>query len=117
MYGIIIATVVAGAAILIKEERNKRIVAVIHYGRSYWRFVDIPHIFAHTTSRILPRILRKYRRKNAGLEPEPAEKHHDRQSFTSKRMPEPPRFREEPPQEPQLKPDKKDGWVGKDDFK
>ena len=68
-------------------------------------------------SRILPRILRKYRRKNAGLEPEPAEKHYDRQFFTSKRMPEPPRFREEPSQEPQQKPDKKDGWVGKDDFK
>ena len=68
-------------------------------------------------ARILPRILRKYRHKNAGQEPEPAEKHHDRQFFTSKRMPEPPRFREEPPQEPQPKPDKKDGWVGKDDFK
>ena len=68
-------------------------------------------------TRILPRILRKYRRKNAGLEPEPAEKHLDRQFFTSKRMPEPPRFREEPPQEPQPKPDKKNGWVGKDDFK
>ena len=68
-------------------------------------------------SRILPRILRKYRRKNAGLEPEPGGKHHDRQFFTSKRMPEPPRFREEPSQEPQQKPDKKDGWVGKDDFK
>ena len=68
-------------------------------------------------ARILPRILRKYRHKNAGLEPEPAEKHYDRQFFTSKRMPEPPRFREEPPKEPQPKPDKKDGWVGKDDFK
>jgi hypothetical protein len=66
-------------------------------------------------SRILPRILRKYRRKNAG--PEPAEKHTRDTFFTSKRMPEPPRFREEPPQEPQPKPDKKDGWVGKDDFK
>jgi hypothetical protein len=31
-------------------------------------------------------------------------------------MPEPPRFREEPPKELQPKPDKKDGWVGKDDF-
>ena len=68
-------------------------------------------------ARILPRILRKYRRKNAGLEPEPAEQHHDRQFFTSKRMPEPPRFREEPSQEPQPKPNKKDGWEGKDDFK
>ena len=69
-------------------------------------------------SRILPRILRKYRRKNAGLEPEPTKKHQREFTFfTSKRMPEPPRFREEPPQEPQPKPDKKDGWVGKDDFK
>ena len=33
-------------------------------------------------------------------------------------MPEPPRFREPEPQpDPQPKPDKKDGWVGKDDFK
>ena len=77
----------------------------------YLIFLIIPLV------RILPRILRKYRRKNAGLEPEPAEKHYDRQFFTSKRMPEPPRFREEPPKEPQPKPDKKDGWVGKDDFK
>jgi hypothetical protein len=69
-------------------------------------------------TRILPRILRKYRRKNAGLEPEPTKKHQREFTFfTSKRMPEPPRFREEPPQEPQPKPDKKDGWVGKDDFK
>ena len=77
----------------------------------YLIFLIIPLV------RILPRILRKYRRKNAGLEPEPAEKHYDRRFFTSKRMPEPPRFREEPPKEPQPKPDKKDGWVGKDDFK
>tara|TARA_B100000929_G_scaffold111151_1_gene88048 strand:+ start:34 stop:297 length:264 start_codon:yes stop_codon:yes gene_type:complete len=67
-------------------------------------------------ARILPRILRKYRHKNAGLEPEPAEKHHDSLFFTNKRMPEQPRFREELPQEPQPKPDKKNGWVGKDDF-
>ena len=31
--------------------------------------------------------------------------------------PEPPRFREKEPPEPQPKPEKKDGWVGKDDFK
>ena len=69
-------------------------------------------------TRILPRILRKYRRKNAGLEPEPTKKHQREFTFfTSKRMPEPPRFREEPPKEQQPKPDKKDGWVGKDDFK
>ena len=42
--------------------------------------------------------------------------------FTNDRMPEPPRFREPEPQpepqpKPQPKPDKKDGWVGKDDFK
>ena len=67
--------------------------------------------------RIIPRILRKYRRKNAGLEPEPAEKDHTEQFFTSERMPEPPKYREPPPPEPQSKPDSKDGWVGKDDFK
>jgi hypothetical protein len=50
-------------------------------------------------ARILPRMLRKYRRKNAGLEPEPL------------------KYSEEPPKESQPKPDKKDGWVGKDDFK
>jgi hypothetical protein len=60
-------------------------------------------------------MLRKYRRKNAGLEPEPAEKDLGRQFFTS--QPEPPKYREEPPKEPQPKPNKKDGWVGKDDFK
>ena len=47
--------------------------------------------------------------------------------FTNQKMPEPPRFREpesqepprfrEPAPQPQPKPDKKDGWVGKDDFK
>ena len=33
--------------------------------------------------RIIPRLLRKYRHKNAGLEPEPAEKYHAGQFFTS----------------------------------
>ena len=70
----------------------------------YLIFLAIP------LARILPRMLRKYRRKNAGLEPEPAEKDLGRQFFTSR--PEP-----EPPKEPQPKPNKKDGWVGKDDFK
>ena len=68
-------------------------------------------------ARILPRMLRKYRRKNAGLEPEPAEKDLGRQFFTDRPEPEPPKYREEPPKEPQPKPNKKDGWVGKDDFK
>ena len=75
-------------------------------------------------ARILPRMLRKYRRKNAGLEPEPAEKDLGRQFFTGRPEPEPPKYREEPPKyreetpkEPQPKPNKKDGWVGKDDFK
>ena len=68
-------------------------------------------------ARILPRMLRKYRRKNAGLEPEPAEKDLGRQFFSSRPEPEPPKYREEPPKEPQPKPNKKDGWVGKDDFK
>ena len=68
-------------------------------------------------ARIVPRMLKKYRRKNAGLEPEPAEKDLGRQFFTSRPEPEPPKYREEPPKEPQPKPNKKDGWVGKDDFK
>ena len=68
-------------------------------------------------ARILPRMLRKYKRKNAGLEPEPAEKDLGRQFFTSRPEPEPPKYSEEPPKEPQPKPNKKDGWVGKDDFK
>ena len=71
----------------------------------YLIFLAIP------LARILPRMLRKYRRKNAGLEPEPAEKDLGRQFFTSR--PEPPKYREEP----QPKPNKEDGWVGKDDFK
>ena len=75
----------------------------------YLIFLAIP------LARILPRMLRKYRRKNAGLEPEPAEKDLGRQFFTS--QPEPPKYREEPPKELQPEPNKKDGWVGKDDFK
>ena len=66
-------------------------------------------------ARILPRLLRKYRNKNTGSEPD--EKYSQREFFTNKRMPEPPRFREEPPSEPQPNPDKENGWVGKDDFK
>ena len=66
-------------------------------------------------ARILPRILRKYRRKNAGYEPD--EQDSQKGFFTDKLLPERPRFREEEPPEPQPKPDKKDGWVGKDDFK
>ena len=84
----------------------------------YLIFVLIP------LARIVPRMLKKYRRKNAGLEPEPAEKDLGRQFFTGRPEPEPPKYREEPPKyreeppkEPQPKPNKKDGWVGKDDFK
>ena len=84
----------------------------------YLIFLAIP------LARILPRMLRKYRRKNAGLEPEPAEKDLARKFFTSQPEPEPPKYRAEPPKyraeppkESQSKPDKKDGWVGKDDFK
>ncbi len=57
-------------------------------------------------ARILPRILRKYKHKNAGVEPEPAEKYYDSQFFTNEKIPKPPRFREESPKEPQPKPDK-----------
>ena len=77
----------------------------------YLIFLAIP------LARILPRMLRKYRRKNAGWEPEPAEKDLGRQFFTSRPEPEPPKYREDPPKELQPKPNKKDGWVGKDDFK
>ena len=76
-------------------------------------------------TRILPRILRKYRRKNAGSE---SDKQHSQEGFfANDLLPErprfrqyktgPPRFREKEPPEPQPKPEKKDGWVGKDDFK
>jgi hypothetical protein len=69
--------------------------------------------------RIIPRMLRKYRRKNVGLEPEPAEKDHLGQFFTSEPEPEPPKYGDypTPEPEPEPKPDSKDGWVGKDDFK
>jgi len=40
----------------------------------------------------------------------------ERPRFREEEPPERPRFREEEPPEPQPKPDKKDGWVGKDDF-
>ena len=65
-------------------------------------------------ARILPRMLRKYRKKGLGSGPE--EQHQDDGLFSNKLIPERPRFREREPPEPQPKPDKKDGWVGKDDF-
>ncbi|KFM19837.1 hypothetical protein AAA799D07_00546 [Marine Group I thaumarchaeote SCGC AAA799-D07] len=70
-------------------------------------------------ARILPRMLRKYRRKATDQEPEPAEKDYAKQFFIKQPEPKPPKYREEymPEPEPESKPDKKDGWVGKDDFK
>ena len=77
-------------------------------------------------ARILPRILRKYRRKNAGYETDEQDSQKgfftdkllpERPRFREEEPPERPRFREEEPPEPQPKPDEKDGWVGKDDFK
>ena len=65
-------------------------------------------------ARIIPRLLRKYR--NKGVIPRSDEQHSHEEFFTNQKMPEPPRFREKEPPEPQPKPDKKDGWVGKDDF-
>ena len=76
-------------------------------------------------ARIIPRMLRKYRNKGLGSGPD--EQHPqegffsdklipERPRFREREPPEPPRFREEEPPEPQPKPDKKDGWVGKDDF-
>ena len=68
--------------------------------------------------RIIPRIIRKYKRKHAGLEPEPepAEKYRKKRFFTIER-PEPPRYTEEPPPEPEPEPDNKGDWMKKDDFK
>ena len=78
-------------------------------------------------ARIIPRLLRKYR--NKGVIPRSDEQYSQEEFFTNQKMPEPPRFREpesqepprfrepEPEPQPQPKPDKKDGWVGKDDFK
>ena len=71
-------------------------------------------------ARIIPRLLRKYR--GGSMAARPDESHPREEFFTNQKMPEPPRFREpEPPRfrepEPQPKPNKKDGWVGKDDFK
>ena len=74
-------------------------------------------------ARILPRILRKYRRKNAGYEPD--EQDSQKGFFTDKLLPERPKFREVPPEPPRYReeeppepePNKEDGWIGKDDFK
>ena len=67
-------------------------------------------------ARIIPRLLRKYRSGSMGTRPN--EPYPSEEIFTNQKTPEPPRFREPEPQpEPQPKPDKKDGWVGKDDFK
>jgi len=80
--------------------------------------------------RILPRMLRKYRRKNAGFEPEPEEKYKAKKFFVREPEPEPPRYTEEPEPEPpryteepspalepEPEPDSKGGWMKKDDFK
>ena len=67
-------------------------------------------------ARIIPRLLRKYRSGSMGTRPN--EPYPSEEFFTNQKTLEPPRFREPEPQpEPQPKPDKKDGWVGKDDFK
>ena len=65
-------------------------------------------------ARIIPRMLKKYRNKGLGSGPD--EQQHQGGFFTDKLVPERPRFREREPPEAQPKPDKKDGWVGKDDF-
>jgi|TARA_B100000315_G_C14417861_1_gene514093 hypothetical protein len=75
----------------------------------YLIFIIIP------LARILPRLLRKYRKKSVVSEPD--EQYSQREFFASEGMAEPPRFREKEPPEPQPKPEKKDGWVGKDDFR
>ena len=76
-------------------------------------------------ARILPRILSKYRRKNAGSGSD--EQSYQEGLVANDLLPKRPRFRQVPreqprcrekePPEPQPKPEKKDGWVGKDDCK
>ena len=71
-------------------------------------------------ARIIPRLLRKYRGGSMGARPD--ESHPREEFFPNQKVPAPPRFREPAPPrfrepEPQPKPNKKDGWVGKDDFK
>jgi len=76
-------------------------------------------------ARILPRMLRKYRNKGLGSGPDEQRTQEgfftdklipERPKFREEEPPERPKFREREPPEPQPKPDKKDGWVGKDDF-
>ena len=74
-------------------------------------------------ARILPRMLKKYRNKGLGSGPDDDKNGFftdklipKRPRFREEEPPERPRFREREPPEPQPKPDKKDGWVGKDDF-
>ena len=71
-------------------------------------------------ARIIPRLLLNYRGCSMGARTD--ESHPREEFFTNQKVPEPPRFREpEPPRfrepEPQPRPNKKDDWVGKDDFK
>jgi len=77
-------------------------------------------------ARIIPRMLKKYRKKGLGSVPDEQRPQEgffsnklipERPRFREEEPPERPRFREREPPEPQPKPDKKDGWVGKDDFK
>ena len=75
----------------------------------YLIFIIIPLV------RILPRLLRKYRKKSVVSEPD--EQYSQRGFSANEGTSEPPRFREKEPPEPRPKPEKKDGWVGKDDFK
>ena len=75
-------------------------------------------------ARILPRMLKKYRNKGLGSGSDDDNKGGfftdklipERPRFREEEPPERPRFRQREPPEPQPKPDKKDGWVGKDDF-
>ena len=74
----------------------------------YLIFIIIP------LARILPRLLRKYRNKSP--EPEPDELYSQKGFFTNERMPEPPRFRENEPQNHNQSLTRKMAGWGKDDF-
>ena len=75
----------------------------------YFIFFLIP------AARLIPRMIRKYKAKQAGVQPEQLEQQKQQQYQPKPRwkpdlQPKEPFFEEEKPQ-------KKDGWLNKDDFK
>ena len=82
------------------------------HGRPNWRHVDYFIFFMFPLVRILPRLMRKLKAKNDGKE-QPQESYQQEPKKERSWMPKFEResfFEEE-------KPDKKDGWLSKGDFK